>query len=228
MRSKSVKPPKSKSYEDWLKDIQTLHDEAEKAVWRIGYVRAEIKNEDTNRSMSNSFSGHALLVAHYAVVDSLLMFCARVWDKSANTISLRHCMKCMPSSSELYDRQVEKGYIKAGPNAEAKINTCHDRFLEKYEKVLNHPAHPHINAMRHERLAHRIYECRDRLKMEDEIEPATLNQLVELSTETVRLISFLGLLSNSVSINHVERVDRAEEYCRTFWRVMPRLADAEK
>lgn len=227
MSKAGAKLPNPKSYSAWVKDVNTLHDEAGYAAWRIGYLRAQIGNADTNRAISGSYSGHALLISHYSVIESLLMFCARAWDYGHDTVSLRRCMESMPSLIDIYNGQISEKHTTASSQNELKVKNRFESFKSKYDKVIKHPAHRHVNAMRNEKIAHRIYECRDRVNSNDDIEPATLNKLIELSTETVKLISSLGLFCNNISINHIDRADRSEKYCRKFWQIIPRLADNE-
>lgn len=192
-----------------LKDfVSELRNDADAASWNLGYMKAMLDNPIVGEKLDRSYSGYAMAIANAAVKRSLALYCSRAWDTACDAVSL--------------------------PNAEERLSEIADRadavrFMIGFEKEQLAESGALIGIFRSEWLAHRVVGSRDRLKFEKQ-KPArdvTFNELVQRAERTVLLVGEFGYLLDRATNPYPERIERAERYCREFWRLLPVLGDAE-
>lgn len=215
----------------WEEKVGLLLHDAQKAALQIGYLRAEIGNQDRARAIGGSRSGAALAISHQAVSMSLAMFCSRAWDQNKKSASLSECVRSLPPAEDLFPHHVFRGALKGSGLLEDDFRQLHGEVREQFGNIRQHDAQEAILCLRNERGAHLSIESNARKNAREhegrEIDRATLSMSIDLAANTVMLIDSLGVLSNTGKGRLAYQIKKSEEHCRKFWRVMPRLADLE-
>lgn len=207
-----------------------LEVDAHTAAYNVGYLRAVIDEEIVGQKLDCSMSGRALTTATDAITRVTALYCARSWEQNAKFITVPAATKAMPSDEEVIAYQRTGGLQGDQSNLLAATAKRRAKALEAIDAAAKMPSHPYLRVMRSEWLAHRIEVSRDREKLESkdgEIRGVMYREIMECAAATVTAVGELHYFLNGICSPWPDRMRRAEEDCREFWRCLPVFRDVE-
>ncbi|SDP77334.1 hypothetical protein SAMN05428967_3369 [Phyllobacterium sp. YR620] len=209
--------------------MNALRQDADQAASQLAFIRSNIDNPVIKDRLDGSTSGYAWQVAKAGVEQSLILYCARAWDLSRDAISLPILMARFPSLADVKKKR-DDWHKKMGIANAPALDTEYAAFAAAYKTAKEHDAHAHLRVLRSEHFAHRVLLSRDRQKFEASgpIIDATINDLVSLADQTVRIVGDMGYLWDGLVNPYPDMIARSEGYCREFWEHLPVYRNLEK
>lgn len=210
--------------------LTELCSEADQAVRKIVYLKVLIGNPIYLEKIDGSFSGFAPAAAKRAVLESVILFCARMWDNGSDTLSLYNIEKRIPPTGDIVTKQIDKNSLLDKASAQAQLNQRMQDWRQKFDLLAQESSRQSLRVFRNEWLAHRIHESHERISLGtgSTIKDLTYNEVVDQATQTVILIGELDCAVNRHSNLYPDRLEEGEKYCREFWRIVPVLKDFER
>ena len=188
-----------------MTSLDQLFGQIDPAVHWIGHLKAITDNPDVEAKWNGSESGFALLTANLPIIECLFHFNYRCWFES-------------------------KGAVTIGGACNLLHLSANSEISQRAAKILQSASLAAIKLVRVERYTHLAAgsSAFRRGPPDGRLEPAlTVNELIEISTDTVLIAEALQVASGQSARNVRFQLDRSEMQCREFWRILPLLTDAE-
>lgn len=210
--------------------LQHLRQDAEQAIWEIGYMKALIDEPIVGTKLEGSLSGYALATANAAVKRSLALYCARAWDHDRDAVSLLNAARMLPSLEDLRESRLTWYPDTSYDIHLTSLPMQRDEILLKIASASEDARHPALRIFRSEWLAHRVPSSRDREKhvKRSAVVDITLGQLLERAILTVNLVGEIGFVADGLVNPYPENIEMAHRYSKEFWNVLPIFRDAEQ
>ncbi len=208
--------------------LAELRQDAAEACWSLGYMKAIVDEPLIGEKTDASYSGYAMVIATTAVKRMLSLYCSRAWDQVSDVSSIPNLIKLLPSFQELTRERKSWHPDPAFDHQVDALSAEHSKLLADVNAV-DKKRIASLRVFRTEWLAHRVKESKDRMHAEKAgpLEDTTVRNLLDFAEHTVSTVGRLGLVWDGTNSAYLESIDRAERYCREFWRVIPNLGDVE-
>ena len=209
--------------------LTELCNEADQAVRKIAYLNALIGNADVCEKIDGSLSGFAPAAANRAIVESVILFCARMWDNKPDTLSLPIIKNRIPPTNYIVTQQICKNPQLDKHAAQTQFDSRMQEWHQQFDSFSQDPMRRSLRIFRNEWLGHRIHESHERINLGtgSTVQQLTYDDIVNQATRTVMLVGDLDAAVNRHNNLYPDRLRTSEADCREFWRILPVLKVAE-
>ena len=187
----------------------------------LGHLKGLLENDDWSRIVDRSMSGRPLMLGNSEIINALVLFNTRMFDRQTDTITVRKLCANIPTEQEIEQHHADR-MSKIGIEYELeRYYSARLELISGNRELKRHPTICKLKSLRDYTLAHNI-------EPENKPDKATLSDLLELTEAVNGLVDLAGYIVVSSRGVYRGLSERADKETRMMLAALPALADVEK